>query len=391
MLKDLKIEGFRSIKGANLSFRPLTVLIGANGSGKSNLLDLFDFIKTASAGKLGYAVDSRGGFGDVAFKGGSPYIVWELRFDLLRDKGKDQLRQVAYSVVLSRMGSLPVVSEEQLSRTAGTNGELLIHRRRESSVFRREARGLSPRSADEQKPLGSETELAIFQVKDQQSYPTAHWLSSTLQSWIRYEFNVGPTALMREPHVLKPGVQLRPGGGNLTAVLYNIQQQHSAAWAEINEILRIVYPDFDRMSFPAEGGDGKIVLRWYERPYGQTDGLSINLLSDGMRRFLCLLAVLKTPTPPPLICIDEPELGLHPDWIKVVAELLQSASGRTQVVVATHSPQLISQMEPDDVIVTERVDGETHFNRLSSESLQKWLKEFALGDLWLAGQLGGRP
>jgi len=92
-----------------------------------------------------------------------------------------------------------------------------------------------------------------------------------------------------------------------------------------------------------------------------------------------------------LICIDEPELGLHPDWIKVVAELLQSASSRTQLIVTTHSPQLVSKLTPDQVIVAEKEDGGTYLRSLSGENLERWLKEFTLGDLWLAGHFGGRP
>jgi predicted ATPase len=94
-----------------------------------------------------------------------------------------------------------------------------------------------------------------------------------------------------------------------------------------------VYPEFHSITFPGEGGDGKVVLRWWERPYEKQGGFSANLLSDGTLKLLCLTAILKSPAPPPLICIDEPELGLHPDWVKLVAELMQSAAGRTQLVV----------------------------------------------------------
>jgi predicted ATPase len=92
-----------------------------------------------------------------------------------------------------------------------------------------------------------------------------------------------------------------------------------------------------------------------------------------------------------LICIDEPELGLHPDWIKVVAELLQSASERTQVIATTHSPQLISKLNPDQIVVADKQDGKSLLRPLSGENLDRWLKEFTLGDLWTAGHFGGRP
>jgi predicted ATPase len=155
-------------------------------------------------------------------------------------------------------------------------------------------------------------------------------------------------------------------------------------------LLRTAYPGFRDITIPGEGGDGKVVLRWYEEPYAK-DGVSVNLLSDGTLKFLCLIAILMTPAPPPLICIDEPELGLHPDWIKLVAEMMQSAAARTQLIVATHSPQIVAKLDPEQVIVTEKENGETHLRRLESRDLEKWLKEFNLSDLWLAGHFGGRP
>ena len=100
---------------------------------------------------------------------------------------------------------------------------------------------------------------------------------------------------------------------------------------------------------------------------------------------------MKSPDPPPLICIDEPEIGLHPDWIKLVAEMMQSAAARTQVIVATHSPQIIAELDPDQVIVTEKENGETRLNRLERRDLEKWLKNFNLSELWLAGHFGGLP
>jgi predicted ATPase len=155
-------------------------------------------------------------------------------------------------------------------------------------------------------------------------------------------------------------------------------------------LLRTAYPNFQGITFAPEGGDGKVVLRWWEQPY-EREGVSANLLSDGTLKFLCLIAILMSPDPPPLICIDEPELGLHPDWIKLVAELMQSAAARTQLIVATHSPQIVAGLDPEQVIVTEKENGETHLRRLERRELEKWLDEFNLSDLWLAGHFGGRP
>lgn len=133
------------------------------------------------------------------------------------------------------------------------------------------------------------------------------------------------------------------------------------------------------------------MLRWWEHPFEKDYGFSANLLSDGTLRLLSLLAILKTPDPPPLVCIDEPEIGLHPSWIRLLAELLESAATRTQLIVTTHSPELVSQVKPNHVVVVEKEEGATALSRLTEDELAGWLDKFRLGDLWLAGHIGGRP
>ena len=114
------------------------------------------------------------------------------------------------------------------------------------------------------------------------------------------------------------------------------------------------------------------------------------MISDGTMRILCLIAILKSPNPAPLICIDEPEIGLHPEWIKVVGELLEEASTRTQLVVTTHSPELVSKMKPENVIVCEKEDGASVMERLNEKELATWLEKYTLGELWLSGHFGGK-
>jgi predicted ATPase len=266
-----------------------------------------------------------------------------------------------------------------------------MHRDTRGATFRSIKTGLRE-DLEEGKALESDSELAIFQVRDQDKYPTPYKLVRQLQEWRLYkDIDVGPDAPIRQPALIRPSVILSENGSNLASVLNSIQQQHPATWKDIEELLETVYPQFHSITFPPEGGDGKVVLRWWERPYEKQAGFSANLLSDGTLKFLCLIAILKSPNPSPLICIDEPELGLHPDWVKVVAELLQSASERTQVIVTTHSPQLVSKLRPEQLVVSEKEDGRSLLRPLSGENLEKWLKEFTLGDLWTAGHFGGRP
>jgi predicted ATPase len=426
MFDYIKIEGFRSFKKVELDMPRLAVLIGPNGGGKSNFLDLLMLLSEAGNGKLANGVFRRGGFPNISFG----FDSWgEVRLDL-GFKGIQHPYMLSPSPeVASRVGSAtgsrsPVnnggdVSYTIAMRNSGSGAQVWVEILREQSpgmpspsveVLTRHAQtrdkdgflfGSVFRWHDEsgniivdRKYPESESELAIFQVKDRDKYPAPYALLWELQRWVFYrDIDVGPESQVRQPALVRPDIQLLPNGGNLSSVLYSIQQNHPYIWGEIMEMCKTACPDFNTVTFPPQGGDGKVFLRWFERPY-EKEGVSANLLSDGTLKLLCLFAILKTPDPPPLICIDEPELGLHPDWIKLVAELLQDAAMRTQVIVATHSPHIVAKLEPDQLIVVEKEDGQTvtkQFSREDQDSLAKWLKDFNLADLWLAGHFGGRP
>ena len=395
MFDYVKIEGFRSFELVESKLKSLSVFIGPNGSGKSNFLDLLSLLQEAGNGQLADGVALRGGIDNVAFRMGPGDIFVEFHFPPTADFLPEGTK-VWFKLKLKKIhgASIPKVWFEQVSKAPDPYhaGPLhLMHRDNDGCVFRSIKTGMKE-EPEEGKALESESELAIYQVKDQDKYPTPHKLLKLFQGWTFYrDIPVGPDSPLRQPGLVRPTIRLAPNGQNLASVLYSIQQNHPATWKDIEEILETTYPGFHSITFPPEGGDGKVVLRWWEYPYERDKGFSANLLSDGTLKFLCLVAILKTPDPPPLICIDEPELGLHPDWIKIVAELLQSAAERTQVVVTTHSPQLVSKLDPDQVIVVEKKEGKSQFTHLSNAELASWLKEFTLGELWVAGHIGGRP
>jgi predicted ATPase len=397
----IKIEGFRSFRQIELDLSPLSVLIGPNNGGKSNFLDLMSLMSEAGQGRLAKGIDSRGGFGSVLF--GSTWkgeILFEFRFrrissSLLEPPPNLPRREeldVRYKVALTLDFIDIDVVEELTSEITSQSPRRVSYMRRDSKgcIFRSTGTGRGE-AAEESKVLESGSELAIFQVKDLYSYPIPYKLLKQLQEWTLYrDINVGPESPVRLPALLRPTTRLSENGANLSSVLHSIQQRNRDIWEEILELLHTACPEFQDIRIPGEGGDGKVVLRWYEPPF-EKEGVTPNLLSDGTLKFLCLIAILKSPDPPPLICIDEPELGLHPDWIKLVAEMMQSAATRTQLIVATHSPEIVARLDPEQVIITEKENGETHLRQLDRRELEKWLKEFNLSDLWLAGHFGGRP
>jgi predicted ATPase len=354
----------------------------------------------AGDGKLANGVFKRGGFRSIAF-GFDPSreVRIELRLKETMPRWKlgllprvgDKELDVIFRMAARNFGSAAQVTDELVRQESALEPSLsadIVSRGPAGAVFR--VPGESGAVTDQRTNV-SPTELMISQVKDPTKYPAASAVLEELGGWTFYrDIDVGPESLVRQPALLRPDIRLLPNGSNLSSVFYAIQQGHPDDWSEILEIVNTAYPGFVKLSVPPGGGDGKVHLRWFEEPY-QKEGVSANLLSDGTLKLLCLIAILMNPDPPPLICIDEPEVGLHPDWIKLVAEMMQSAAARTQLIVATHSPQIVARLDPEQVIVAEKENGETRLTRLESRDLEKWLKDFNLSDLWLAGHFGGRP
>lgn len=406
MLKKLEIENFRSFKKAEIELRRLNVLIGPNGGGKSNFLDIFNLFSQAAEGRLADGFINRDGFEQVAFKEQhSDYIRFIMEFDysyFFENKGLNFI----YDVILVKRGesAVPIIMLEKLWE----NGEgddskrpPLIERNYDKiKMFNCRTKKvndfsynlfLEKASSGYPEEFDISNELTISLVERAIHYPIPSQLTSKLSSLNHYHpIPVEVSSPIRCSQLTKPGTNLSDDGGNLLSVLNNIQSNYPDFWEEIINLLKTFYPGFYNITFPIEGGAGKAVLKWWERIGNKNEYFYANQLSDGTLRLLTLIAILMNPKPPPLICIDEPELSMHPDWIHLLAELMQSASERTQMIVATHSPQLISKLEPEEVVIVEKEDGESHLRRLDADSLQAWLEEYTLGELWMSGHIGGR-
>lgn len=382
MLNRIVIGGFRSLSSLDLNLGPITVLIGPNNSGKSNFVDALQLIAEAARGELTNGFLRRGGFHGLAWAGGigSPNILWGTNVSLTRENAQWSF---AFGAVVNPALGGVTVSHEQVETPdgslVGTTAEVIIDNK----------------GPNVERPVLDRTELALSQIRFPSRYPWLETVRQYLSSWTFYrDFNTGlePEAPIRQPQVARATTRLSPHGDNLATVLYYMSQrpQYRDAYDEIVTTIRLAYPDLKELYFPAEEGDGKIGLRWLEKHFRRD--FSASQLSDGTLRFLCLITALMAPDPPGLICIDEPELGVHPALLKLLAGAIKIAGDRTQVIIITHSPQLVSYFAPDQVAVAERVDGATVVRRLDSEpDLEQWLKDFSLGDLWLRGQLGGRP
>jgi predicted ATPase len=244
-----------------------------------------------------------------------------------------------------------------------------------------------------------DTNLAITQVRDSVKYPYYDRLRRFLANiTVHQPFNTRENAPIRDAQPIGiresdvPPTRLSQGGDNLTNVLYFMQNQpeYQDYYEEYLLTLRRAFPSLEDLVFPPDLGQGKTILAWKDREFPKR-AITSNLLSDGTLRFMCLLAALYDPNPPSLLCIDEPENGLHPQLLRLLAGVLQEASERMQIIVSTHSSDLISFLEcADDVVVVESKAGWSTLRRLSHKELEHWLKEYSLGELWKSGEIGGR-
>jgi predicted ATPase len=371
MLTKLTLEGFKSFRKLELELRALNVLIGANGAGKSNLVSAFRFAFELANGGLQHGIGQAGG-SDVFLRHGkkaSKYILIKFEFgDLtyeakLQPNAEDSLFFAQEKISYPEMNSDGVVTRIEMTPGAAVE--------------------IAPRSVGH---VESGFLYKFFKDEDMQRLKGVMPLVSSIRTY--HIPDSSSTAAIKGYGRLHDNFELRSDGENLAAMLYLIKTRTPKIYQMIRDVIRSVAPYFDDFLLePNRLNEDTIRLEWRERDSDYP--FLAHQLSDGTLRFMVLATLLLQPNPPAITVIDEPELGLHPFAIEELAGLLRVASSRTQLIVATQSPQLISALEPEDVIVADRENGETTLRRLDAESLEGWLEEYTLGELWQKNILGG--
>ena len=354
LLRRLKVSGMLSFgpKGLDLPLQPLNVLIGANGSGKSNLLEAIGLLR-ASPSDLAEPIARRGGPDEFFWKG--PNAPHRLHIEAIVHFPQD--RDLRHSLDVANVGGrIGVTAETVEGLTAGPHYQNSDSPPPEASMLRVAA---------------PQTEL--WYLKEQ--YEAIRLYTS---------WSFGSDAPLRAP-VGAHGRSdfLDEGGGNLALVLSQFRGDHKQA---LLDALRSLYEGILGFRCPVTGGTVGLFL---EEKGNRV--IPATVLSDGALRYLCLLAVLLHPKPPPLICIEEPELGLHPDLLPTLSDLMRDASQRSQIIATTHSDVLVDTLtdQPESVVICEKHDGETEMRRVERADLSKVLDGHGLGDLWTSGELGG--
>ncbi len=396
-IRTLRLENFLSFGSASteIELHSLNVLIGPNGSGKSNFIEAVDLL-AASATDLTRPIRTGGGVQEWLWKGASHTPIAEIDATLYYPEGTVPIRhRLAFTAVNARFELIDEAIENEYP-FAGKNDVYFYYRYQKGhpilNVRSAETNGNSPLYQRNERNLRREDlaldQSVIKQRRDPDLYPEITYLGNTYEQLRLYrEWNLGRNTKARSPQsVDAPNDFLLEDASNLGLVL-NMLEGKRSVYKEIEDRLSDFYPSFDSIKLTVQGGTIQVFL--YER--GFENPIPATRLSDGTLRYLCLLTVLCHPTPPPLICIEEPELGLHPDMIPSIAELLIDASHRTQLIVTTHSDILIDALSetPEAVIVCEKEHGATQMRRLDRNHLQLWLEEYSLGGLWRSGEIGG--
>jgi predicted ATPase len=360
----ITIKGFKSIKSLEkIELRSINVIIGPNGSGKSNFIGVFSFLHAIREGQLQDYVRKAGGAEQLLCFGSK--VTEEIKITISFCEEVNQ-----YELILKPTAddSLYPASEWASFWDKSYKGPYNV--------------GLTA--------LANGQEAGI---SDPYSKRTASWVRTRLGRWRLYHVHdTSPSSPLRKTAKINDNAFLRPDGSNLPAFLYLLQEKHPDEYSMIRRTTQRAAPFFDDFLLtPDPLNEESIRLAWKHKNSDQYFGVSS--LSDGTLRFIALATLILQPEKfrPSIILVDEPELGLHPSAITMLASLVKQVSQKTQVILSTQSPLLLDHFQPEDVLVADRVDGSTQLTRLDPTKLAVWLDDYSLGQLWEKNELGGRP
>jgi len=362
-LDHISVKGFKSIREAKkLELREINVVIGSNGAGKSNFIGVFSFLNAIREGRLQDYVIRAGGAENLLHFGSKQ--TQSLRFELAFNKEVDH-----YQIELANAGADDLIPSSEF---AGYWADAKYNQPYWQTI------SSAGREAGISTPL-------IGGV--------AGYVAKALDGWRLYHFHDTSSASpMKKTAGVNDNRYLRPDGANLSAFLHLLKVKYADSYQMIRKSVQRVAPFFDDFHLePLRLNENSIQLEWKHRRSDRF--FDATTISDGTLRFIALSTLFLQPKElrPSVILVDEPELGLHPFAITLLASLIKQASAETQVIIATQSPLLLDHFQPEDVLVVNQVDGASEFERLDSSKLLAWLEDYSLGQLWEKNEFGGRP
>jgi len=359
-LRLVRIKGFKSIANLNLPMRDINILIGANGAGKTNFISLFTFLKNLSHGKLRIYVESEG-YANTFFYFGAKNTS-RITVDL-------EVGQNGYHVsFLHNAHDDSLVFEEEYCTEGGSSEKWFIK--------------------------GKPGESGLLSgSKAKKIYLRQHIREYMQECRVHHFHDTGPGAGFKQACDLSESDYLYKDAKNLAPFLYRLRTEYPKNYRDIVATIQTVAPFFHDFYLEPRGSEGekKILLKWSHREH--ENPFSAHQFSDGTARFICLAVLFLQPRElrPDTIILDEPELGLHPAALQVMAEIVKSTARTNQVICSTQSISFANLFEPEDFIVVDQEKGVSIFKRLAKERLEHWLEDYGMGDIWNKNLIGGRP
>lgn len=376
----LSVTGFRRLKSVDLALRPLNVLVGANSVGKSSILDVFGLLAASASGHLSAKVKEMGSFPLLLTADGK---TGSTTFDVHIDE--DEKSSFDYHLRLSIVGvSYHMDGESLTHRVAGQPPPLarLVDSDTSRVRYLQDGKYLEP----DWEYVWSETALSQAPKNNRYAEPVRRRLADV--SDIYHSLDVSNRAPVRMPQTVSPSLMPGVNGEDLVSCLFTMRETARERFDAVEDALRVAFPTMERLEFPPVGG-GALTLGWKES--GFTRPFYANELSEGTLRFLWLTTLLQSPGLPKITLIDEPEVSLHPEMLRLLADLMREASERTQLIVATHSDRFVRFLMPNELIVCDLDETGGMTTRWADElDLKAWLEDYTLDQLWSKGILGGR-
>ena len=381
----MRVQGFRRLHDVALELKPLTVMIGPNGSGKTTALDVFTLLAASASGNLAKTTSDFGGVDNnltnliAANASKARFMAFELAMPVPGQAPID------YRLALSPKGVGYEITDEMLCQQRTSNPPPFKHIQSHHGNVRYyvPGSGLEPPNWDY-----DFTETALSQVPKLFQEPED--FRKRLASSTHYHvLDVSQRAPIRLPQPMRDARLPGRDGEDLVSCLYTLRETDPDSFATVEDTLRAGFPGFERLNFPPVAA-GTLAMTWKEKMSKQP--FYMHQLSEGSLRFLWMATLLQSPGLTEVTLIDEPEVSLHPELLSLLADLMREASQRTQLIVATHADRLVRYLKPEEVVtVNLNDDGAVEMTRADELDLGQWLNEYTLDEVWRLGRMGGRP
>lgn len=375
----IKITGFRRLEEVDLPVRPFMVLIGANGVGKSSLLDAFSLLSASASGKLNETLSQFGGITSLLTRDRADEL------SLLVDMDVPGHQPLEYELHLRPQSTGYAISREMLCQTREGYAQPFKHIDSTENDIRYYEIEQNRLVRPEWEHNAVETSLSQVPKMFRQPEEMRRILATATQYHV---LNVGPRAPVKLPQAMKPATLPGADGEDLVPYLYYLRETDRDRFEAVVDALHSAFPTFESLNFPPVAA-GMLSLTWKDKGFRKP--LYMNELSEGTLRFLWLASILQSPALSTITMIDEPEVSLHPELLSLLADLMREAAKRTQLIVATHSDRFIRFLRPEEVVVMDIDErGGATATWADSMDLDAWLAEYSLDEVWRMGRMGGR-